>query len=465
MDGPVVPTTPASRTSRRSPARARPRRNPADEFLEVALRSRAQLMAAHVNHLTHADLEDCFWQGTGELWEDVRDGKRFESAEHASHVLSQRFYSRIHDLRREHGSRERWFPGLSDANEELLERIANTEPGAEDHTTRALTRDLLLDVLHDLSRDERRLLVCQANGLSRAEICERLDWGVERYKSAVRRSWGKLRQLIPEAESGARCRRLELSIVAFAGDALDEAEEERVLAHLRACSLCSQQVNTLRRTARNIGLFLPTPLLAVGLLSSGLAKLTAVTIAGRARLAGVFSRAPQPDPGASSAAGGLVVGGGAVKAVAAICLTGIGAAGVCSSSLVGSVVEKPPRVAQVRSHKRVSHSARVPAHLVIVEHPAASRSPVSSQSVNVPSPGVGASRVRIKTRTRKRPSRSEFSFETGGTPSGTTQSAPTSTTPQASVARVGAAPTAAPAPAAPRPRTPAPPSGQKEFGP
>lgn len=438
--------------------------DPGDEFMDVVFAKRQALMSSYRKRLpAPADLEDCYWQATAELWVALQRGKSFESEDHAANALELRFSSRIDDMHRARGVRERVLPGVNDSRPDAIELAAAEQRTVEEQVELGFARAVLTEVLHDLSYDERRLLVAQANGMARTEICEQFGWHIERYKSLVRRSWAKLRVLLPEAETGARCEKLEPALLAFAGDVAEEPEQQRIRAHLRTCPGCGQRVALLRRAARNVGAFVPLPLGTSGIGALLHAKILGLAAGARHRVLTISGRAPASDSGATSVAGGAVAGGGVLKAVATVCVVGVGAAGVCVSPLIKPTAHSraPARsraVAPKRRHAPPTAIAAAP-----VPAPATSITPTAPHPTTAAvSSTLPATVARSSTRrSHASPAAKEFGFEGGGsgTPPAPTASA-SSTQAQAASASVAPAPAAAP----PAHAAPAPAASPSEFG-
>lgn len=340
--------------------------DPAGLVAEVAAGKRAVLLGSYEGRLEREELEDCLSQATFELIRGVRAGRCFEGAEHVANALELRFRSRIVDQYRARSAR----PAVVALDREGEEGLVLEDPaprferGVEARFELARLRELV----GELSADEQRVLALQAAGVPRGEICARLGWKLERYRSTARRATQKLSCLVAATDRGERCRELTLPLYAWVAGVASEQEARRLAVHVGNCPGCRAEAAALRRARQQLAELLPWPVLVVG---GGLLGWLAERASGsRTRLSGLIARdVPNRVGHPESAAGGALAGGGAAKAVVAACLAAGAVGGACLSTGVFSSPAphrlEPPALREhsghaPRRHPRRAHHLRVP---------------------------------------------------------------------------------------------------------
>lgn len=236
--------------------------DPARLVAEVAAGKRAVLLGSYEGRLEREELEDCLSQATFELIRGVRAGRCFEDAEHVANALELRFRSRIVDQYRARSARPA-VVALDREGEEgfvLEDPAPRFERGVEARVELARLRELV----GELSADEQRVLALQAAGVSRGEICARLGWKLERYRSTARRATLKLSCLLAAADRGERCRELRLPLYAWVAGVASEQEARRVAVHVGNCPGCRAEAAALRRARQQLAELVPWPALVGG---------------------------------------------------------------------------------------------------------------------------------------------------------------------------------------------------------
>ena len=165
---------------------------------------REVLLRAHRHRLRRDDLEDCYGQATYELLRSLRNGSgRVLDREHLAHVLEKRFLSRVRDeLRATRGrSTERT------VNEGALALpvhrgaaldVADERSDVGELVARRLELERLVDVVPQLSADQRLVLASQLCDVSCAELCRDTGWSAEKYRKVAQRGRARLRELMDE---------------------------------------------------------------------------------------------------------------------------------------------------------------------------------------------------------------------------------------------------------------------------
>ncbi len=162
------------------------------------------LLGVYRYQLRREDLEDCYGQATLELVAFVRRGGRFADQVHLGNLLEQRFQSRVRDRRRALSGRS----PMQAALESSLSLGAGGE-GVEIVDVRADVEKLVM-LRHELRRigrhvqeltpDQRLVLACQLESMSRGEFCSLYGWSSEKYRKVAQRARARLRALLAEAE-------------------------------------------------------------------------------------------------------------------------------------------------------------------------------------------------------------------------------------------------------------------------
>ncbi len=165
------------------------------------------LLRVYSFQLRREDLEDCYGQTTLELVAFVRRGGRFADRVHLARLLEQRFQSRVRDRRRALSGRS----PMQAALESSLPLAAAGEPGVEIVDVRADLEKLVM-LRHELRRigrhvqgltpDQRLVLACQLESVSRSEFLRLYGWSSEKYRKVAQRARARLRALMAAAEAG-----------------------------------------------------------------------------------------------------------------------------------------------------------------------------------------------------------------------------------------------------------------------
>jgi DNA-directed RNA polymerase specialized sigma24 family protein len=173
----------------------------------VVRAKRDLLLRVYRYQLRPEDLEDCFGQATLELVAFVRKGGRFADRVHLGNLLEQRFQSRVRDRRRALSGRS----PMQAAMESSMSLGAGSNQGVEIVDVRADLEKLVM-LRHELSRigrhvqrltpDQRLVLACQLESMSRAEFCRLYGWSSEKYRKVAQRARARLRALMAAAETG-----------------------------------------------------------------------------------------------------------------------------------------------------------------------------------------------------------------------------------------------------------------------
>jgi DNA-directed RNA polymerase specialized sigma24 family protein len=317
----------------------------AEIVAQVALAKRDLLLHVYRRRLRWEDLEDCYSQATLELVARARRGAGFESRQHVSNALEQKFVSRINDRHRAAGGRSSTEAALSAAisvedDSSGVADLADHRAQVADHVIIRQELRRIREVAEDLTPDQRLVLASQVSlGMGSAEFCRRHGWSAEKFRKVAQRARAKLRVLVIDYQSGERCRQLEPALMALASGAADEQERERAELHISNCATCAQMIRGLARAEREIaGVLSPLPIGVGGLV----AKLTTLLAGPGRRLARL---APGPHAtttaagtgaaasgGAALGAGSSVFGLGAIKlGAAALCVAGVaGGYAVCA---------------------------------------------------------------------------------------------------------------------------------------
>jgi len=419
--------------------------DPAELVAEVAAERWPVLLRSYEGRLGRGELEDCLAQATFELVRAVRAGRRFAGAEHMANALELRFRSRIADQHRARGARPASvaLDHEGDSEGAVLEDPA---PRFERGVEARLELGRLGELMRELSVDEQRVLVLQAAGVPRGEICARLGWKLERYRSTARRATHKLSCLVAAADRGERCRELRLALHAWVAGVASEQEARRLAVHVGNCPGCREEAAALRRARQRLAELVPWPVLVGGGLVGWLGERVSDA---RTRLTGLIARdTPSRVGHPESAARGALAGGGAAKAVVAACL----AAGAVGGACLSTGVFLPPASRPLEQHPVRGHPRHRPRrHIRRLDHPR-----VSAHRANAPR-RRGAPALRPQPLSRP-PSRSYAAR----TPPATR--APRRSSPAGEFTFGPTQPAAAHTTAAPRP-APAPASGGGEFAP
>ena len=338
------------------------------EFVaEVAAERRAALLVSYEGRLEREELEDCLSQATFELIRSARAGRCFEDSGHVANALELRFRSRIVDRHRARGARPA--PVALDGDGEEGRALEDPAPRFERGVEARFELARLRELIAELSVDEQRVLALQAAGVPRGEICARLGWKLERYRSTARRATHKLSCLVTASDRGERCRELRLPLYAWVAGVASEQEARRLVVHVGNCPGCREEAAALRRARQRLAELVPWPVLVSG--GSLVGWLMDGGSGARTRLTCLLARdTPSRVGHPESAAGGALAGGGAAKAVVAACLAAGAVGGACLSTGVFSPpaphrLERPaPRGHSrpaPRRHPRRAHHLRVPA--------------------------------------------------------------------------------------------------------
>ncbi len=329
--------------------------DPAELVAEVAAEKWAVLLRSYEGRLERGDLEDCLSQATFELVRVVRTGRCFDGAEHVANALELKFRSRIVDQHRARSARPAAVAlGEEDEAEDAVV-LEDRSPRFERGVEARFELERLRELVGELSVDEQRVLVLQGAELSRREICERLGWALERYRSTAKRATEKLAGLVAAADRGERCRALKLPLYAWVAGLASEEEAGRLAVHVGSCAGCRAEAAALRHARQQLGELVPWPVLVAG--GGVLGWLSGRATGTRVRLSALVGREPSGGVGhPESAAGGALAGGTAAKAVLAACLAGGAVSGACLSTGVFS-----PGVAhRVERHAHGVHHRHVP---------------------------------------------------------------------------------------------------------
>jgi len=189
--------------------------DPAELVAEVAAEKWAVLLRSYEGRLERGDLEDCLSQATFELVRVVRAGRCFDGAEHVANALELKFRSRIVDQHRARSARPAAVALGEEDEDEGAVVLEDRSPRFERGVEARFELERLRELVGELSVDEQRVLVLQGAELSRREICERLGWALERYRSTAKRATEKLAGLVAAADRGERCRALRLPLYAW----------------------------------------------------------------------------------------------------------------------------------------------------------------------------------------------------------------------------------------------------------
>lgn len=327
----------------------------AELVARVAQAKRPVLLRAYRGRLGEEDLADCLQQATFELVRATMRGEWSPQDEpHAANALEHKLRLRIVDVYRARGRAAS--AGLVEAADEHgdLPDVADTAVDLDELARTRHDLRVLREVACELRPDERRLIAGQALDMSRADICRRFDWSVEKYKSLARRAVGKLRVLVAEVETGERCERLRPLLHEVVVGLAEPEDELRLREHLDNCPACARLAADLRRARNELAEVLPLPLVMAVAGAAGAGGLGVWTLL-RLKLAGALGGGGAAADAATSAgtagAGGAaaLAGGKLVAACVAgsVCVAGIGA--------VATGVVELPHGASPPAHKQAPH--------------------------------------------------------------------------------------------------------------
>ncbi len=359
--------------------------DPARLVAEVAAEKWAVLLGSYEGRLEREELEDCLSQATLELIRGVRAGRCFEGAEHVANALELRFRSRIVDQYRARSAR----PAVVALDREGEEGFVLEDPAPrfEREVEARVELARLRELVGELSADEQRVLALQAAGVSRGEICARLGWKLERYRSTARRATNKLSGLVAATDRGERCRELRLPLYAWVAGVASEQEARRLAVHVGNCPGCRAEAAALRRARQQLAELVPWPVLVGGGLLGWLAERGE---GARTRLSGLVARdVPNRVGHPESAAGGALAGGGAAKAVVAACL----AAGAVSGACLSTGVFSPPAPHRLERHAPRGHSGHALRRHTRLTHPLRVRARRASAPRRQGAPALKSRRV------------------------------------------------------------------------
>jgi hypothetical protein len=165
------------------------------------------LLRVYRHQLRPEDLEDCYGQATLELVAFVRREGRFADRLHLGNLLEQRFQSRVRDRRRALSGRS----PMQAALESSVSLGAAGDRGVEIADLRADLEKLVM-LRHELRRigrhvrmltpDQRLVLACQLESMTRGEFCSHYGWSSEKYRKVAQRGRARMRALMAAAETG-----------------------------------------------------------------------------------------------------------------------------------------------------------------------------------------------------------------------------------------------------------------------
>ena len=322
------------------------RADAAEIVAQVVLAKRDVLLHVYRRRLRWEDLEDCYSQATLELVVRARRGGVFESRQHVSNALEQKFVSRINDRHRAVGGRSSGEAAMSTAlsvedDSSGVADLADHRAQVADHVIARQELRRLREVAEDLTQDQRLVLAAQVSlGMESAEFCRRYGWSAEKFRKVAQRARAKLRVLVVDYQSGERCRQLEPAIMALASGVAQAEERERATAHIDNCAACAQMMRGLGRAQRDVAAVLPPALVGVGGL---VAKVTAMIAGAGRRLARI---APGSHAGPAAGGAGAAAGGGSVALSAGGSAFGLGAvklglAAICVAGVAGGYAVAP----------------------------------------------------------------------------------------------------------------------------
>jgi DNA-directed RNA polymerase specialized sigma24 family protein len=287
------------------------------------------------------DLEDCYSQATLELLTRARKGSGFESPQHVSNALEQKFASRVKDRHRALGGRSALEAALAgaasiDDHEGAVGDLADRRAEVPDQVSHRHDLSRLREVAEDLTPDQRLVLACQVGlDMGCAEFCRRFGWSAEKFRKVSQRGRAKLRALVGEYQQGERCLQLEPAVLAYLAGAAGPNERHRVLMHLDNCQSCAAMVRELDLASRRVAAVVPSPVwLAPGAAKLGLLLAVVRRVLGAGAsgpghavssgsAGGVGAGGTLGGGGAALGAGGSVLGAGGMKlGVAALCFAG-----------------------------------------------------------------------------------------------------------------------------------------------
>jgi DNA-directed RNA polymerase specialized sigma24 family protein len=379
--------------------------DPADAVAQVAAARRERMLRVHRRRLRREDLEDCYSQATLELIARSRRAP-FESREHITNALDQKFASRIEDRRRAISGRS----GIEAALARAVSVETREHAGSEvEDPTASVERQVLAraevhrvrELAEELTADMKLVLACQVSlGMGAQEFCRRFGWSSEKYRKVAQRARLRLRRLLVEYELGERCARLEPDLIAMSAGTAGDEQIARAKAHIANCRACARIVRGLDRSARDVAALLPAPVLGGG----GFAWAASVL----RRVAG-FARHPlaadacggSAQAGVAGMAGAPALGVGAVKAaLAALCIAGA-AGGYAACAHLGVVPplsfwSSPGHTVAPRVAPRRAAPRRPAARKTAVSAAAASHSTVVASAGAVTRRMSDAAQVRLE---------------------------------------------------------------------
>jgi len=170
----------------------------------VASARRELLLRVHRHRLRKEDLEDCYSQTMLELVVASRRGVRFSSRLHLSHVIEQRFISRIHDRRRALSGRSPMQAAIETAVP--LGSVEESRPEIVDPRADPVRLVILREQLQEvqaaaraLSPDQRIVLAAEIGmQMPSGEFCRRAGWSGEKYRKVGQRARARLRRAMAD---------------------------------------------------------------------------------------------------------------------------------------------------------------------------------------------------------------------------------------------------------------------------
>lgn len=225
-----------------------------EERLARALAAqRARLLRRHAHRLRREDLDECLSQAALELVPRARR-EDADSEWRPALALEQRFLSRVIDRRRalagrsQRGSIARAATGAGDAGLDEALGIADGRPAIDEQVVQRDELRRLLEVIEDLSDDQRLLAIHRLFGDGGPEALRRRQrWSVAKYEKTSSRARAALLALRAEYDSGERCRRLAPDLHAAVFGGATAAQRARAARHVRNCRSCSRSASAACR--------------------------------------------------------------------------------------------------------------------------------------------------------------------------------------------------------------------------
>ena len=190
------------------------------------------------------------------------------------------------------------------------------QPGPDERAAEDERLERAAEALRHVKRDEATALILQANGLSYAEIAERMVWTRTMVDRCLLEGRRRFLRAYAEIEAGEECSRLAPVIAAMAEGSADADQLALARPHLRGCLACRARVRELHAAPAAIAAVFPIGILrSADAVEAGSSALTrayeAMTLAAH-KLQGTLELLVSGKAALAVASAAAVAGGGAM---------------------------------------------------------------------------------------------------------------------------------------------------------